>query len=111
MCDTATSRPKVPMRRLIVGLMIALVLTVGAAFCFFPKAAPHSALSIVSIKNRIESIVKILGRLENSQNSQQLQGAIDRLLADYLVAEDEQEIKEFDRKAKQQTIPRSITLD
>jgi hypothetical protein len=106
-----TSGFRVPLRRLFVGLMILLVLTVGATFYFSPKAAPHSVLSMVSIKNRIESIIKILGRLENSQDSQQLQEAIDRLLADYLIAEEEQEIKEFDRKAKRQTIPRSTSVD
>jgi hypothetical protein len=106
-----TSGTHISMRRLFIGMMIMLVLVIGSAFYYSPKTPPHSVLSMVFKKIRIERIVKILRRLENSQDSQQLQGAIDRLLADYLIAVEEHEAEEFDRKAKRRTIPRSTTVD
>ena len=98
------------MKRYCIGLIIGLALTAGTAFSIFQKIAPNFVFFKASEKNPIERIVRVLERLDNSKNFQQLQGAIDELLADGLCAEEDREIKELDRKNKQQNMPKPTTI-
>ena len=97
------------MRRYCIGLILGLALTTGTIF-FFQQVAPKSILLKASGKYPIERIVRVLERLGNSQKFQQLQGAIDELLADGLYAEEDREINEVDGKEKKQFKPRPTTV-
>ena len=94
------------MKKSSIGLILFSVLTIGTACTVIKKGTPNSALFKTSIKAPIESMVKFLGRLDDSTDFRRLQGAIDNLLTDSFAPEEDRDITELDRKTKYQIQPK-----